>query len=107
MMAAAPIDERGLLKLILRAQRLTDLGEFERSSDLLVRTLEESIEAPSACVYDHYARILGLIAFNHFKRGDVAEATSLTERAKRVCEEQGDHEGAAIYGENLAVLAAK
>jgi hypothetical protein len=103
----APIDERALLKLILRAQRLTDLGEFQSSSDLLVRMLEESIAAPSACVYDHYARILGLIAFNHVKSGDLAEATSLTERAKRTCEEQGDQEGAAIYGENLAVLAAR
>jgi hypothetical protein len=104
---ATPIDERALLKLILRAQRLTDLGEFERSSNLLVRMLEESIAAPSACVYDHYAKIIGLIAFNHVKRGDLAEATSLTERAKRICQEQGDHEGAAIYGENLAALPGR
>jgi hypothetical protein len=100
-----PIDERTLLKVILRAQRLTDLCQFQSSSNLLVRMLEGSAEAPSARMSDHEARIVGLIAFNHFKGGDVAGAVAFTERAKRICEERGDREGAAIYSENLAVLA--
>jgi hypothetical protein len=102
-----PIQEHELLRLILRAQRLTDLGEFELSTNLLLRIVRDLTEESSPLLCDYYAQMVGLVAFNHFKRGDIERAITETENAKRFCEQVGDREGVAIYSENRAVLAAR
>jgi len=111
---------RELRRLIVQAQSLTDRHRFARSTDilepLLAALLTEAggdaigsgpmVEPADARVL-YLPKVLGLLGFNWFHRGDLERAEDLTGRAIAVSRSLDDRTGERVYGASLAWIRSR
>jgi hypothetical protein len=106
---------RTIRRTILRAQALTDRFRYMQSiealeplHDGLSPLLPASVPLPAepADVRVWYLpRVLGLLGFNWFHRGDLARATALTADALATSRALGDKTGVRVYAASLARMS--
>ncbi|HEX6703717.1 MAG TPA: hypothetical protein VF169_03070 [Albitalea sp.] len=113
---AGVVGHRAVRKQILYAQALTNRCRFAQSIDVL-QPLREGLqslgtlpsgERPPAEPGDvrlwYLPRVLGLLGFDWFHRGDLAEAKALTAQAVSACRALGDTMGERVYQASLATM---
>jgi hypothetical protein len=118
--AALP-GHRELRQRIVRAQNLTDRHRFARSIEILEPLLtgllkdaggdgciesEPVVEPPDARVL-YLPKVLGLLGFNSFHRGELDRAKDLTERAITVSRSLDDRTGERVYAASLEWIRNK
>jgi hypothetical protein len=108
-----PLAHRTIRRTIIRAQSLTDRFRFDRSTEAL-EPLREGLGAltvpeagsrraePDDVRVWYLPRVLGLLGFNCFYRGDLARAKALTVEAVDLSRVLDDRMGARVYEANLA-----
>ena len=111
---------RALRHRIVWAQTLTDRHRFARSSDildpLLAALLTEAggdaigsgpVVEPADARVLYLPKVLGLLGFNWFHRGDLKRAEELTARAIAVSRLLDDRTGERVYGASLAWMRSR
>jgi hypothetical protein len=83
------------------AQAMIDRGQAEDAVRLLNAVLERTKEYRGTGVNHFLPRTFGMLGIALYHTGDVAQAITLTRRAKILCEEFGDDDGVRVYSENL------
>jgi hypothetical protein len=106
-----PLAHRAIRRAILRAQSLTDRFRFDQSIATL-EPLREGLRAlpiPESARHEpedlrvwYLPRVVGLLGFNWYLRGETARATALTEEALDLSRALGDRIGVRVYEANLA-----
>ena len=86
------------------AQALSDAGEYEESSQLLLQVLEEIEKASGTAVTNLKPKIFGRLGFNALHQDDYASAIAYMEDALQGTTAVGDEAGIATYYENLSSL---
>ncbi len=95
-----PIEE--WMAAIGKAQRLSELGQYRESNEILLGTINEMQGAVGNAVDDIRPKALGQLGTNYFRLEDYDASRRYTEMALEHCDAAGDQEGVLVYTENLA-----
>ncbi len=93
-------------RALATARSLLEQGQSQEAADLLTSTLlrTENLEGEEAV--DLRPRTFGMLGVALFRAGDKTAGIEATRRARTLCEEAGDVEGAAAYDGNLQRMTA-
>jgi tetratricopeptide (TPR) repeat protein len=88
-------------RALATAESLLEQGQAKEAVELLGSALEMARGLSGSAVAEYLPRTVGMLGVALFRAGDTAAGIEATRRARELCEEAGDAEGAAIYAGNL------
>jgi len=94
-------------KALLTAQANTNAGEYLSAIKILEQALEDTKGLVGSGVHDLLPKTYGLLGLSFYRAGNIEQARACTLKAKELCIEFGDDEGAEIYSRNLAAIVAQ
>jgi hypothetical protein len=89
---------------LVKAQKLSDKGDYNRSNALLINVLEKVTISNNPFIKKYECKVYGLEGLNYFRLKKISRAKKLTKLALQKAEHTKDRVGLVIYNSNLKTI---